>query len=302
MHNNRTAKKHRHATQPRQRIWQGGFLAAAVAASLALFGWTAFGAQTSANIPPLLLGVPAYVYPGQPALVTLQGLNPPPGIVILNPGNGDAPFDASWQAQARRLRARGVTVLGYVHTDAATRPLADAETSIRNYLKPATGSNQVSGIFLDEMSNACTAVPYYAQLDAYIRSLAPSAFVAANPGTAVASCFLQSRQKVASTYVTFEHDVTTYQTSFAGNVLNPNGTFSMGLQYPAATFWHLVYSAAGAQLSQIISLARSRHAGYAYATDGSLPNPWDSVASYLPAEAQAAAATSPRHPIRRGNS
>jgi hypothetical protein len=302
VHNQRTAKKRRHAAESRQRIWQGGFLAVAVAASLALFGWTAFGAQSGTNAPHLLLGVPAYVYPGQPALVTLQGLKPPPGIVILNPGNGDAPFGASWQAQAGRLRAQGITVLGYVHTDAATRPLADAEASIRNYLRPATGSNRVSGIFLDEMSNGCTALPYYAQLAAYIRGLAPSAFIAANPGTAVAVCFLQARPKPANTYVTFEHDATTYQTSFAGNVLNPGGTFSMGLQYPAATFWHLVYSATSAQLSSIMSLARSRNAGYVYATDGSLPNPWDSVASYLPAEARAAEATPPRHLIRRGNS
>jgi hypothetical protein len=301
VHNNRTANKHRHAARSRQRIWQAGFLAVAVAASLALFGWAAFGAQTSPKAIRLLLGVPAYVYPGQPALVTLQGLNPPPGIVILNPGNGDAPFDASWQAQGRRLRARGTTVLGYVHTDAATRSLADTETSIRNYLRPATGSNQVSGIFLDEMNNGCTALSYYAQLYAYIRGLDPSAFVAANPGTAVAVCFLQSRQKVASTFVTFEHDAATYQSAFAGNVLNPGGSFSMGRQYPAGDFWHLVYSTDSSQLSQVMSLARSRHAGYVYATDGALPNPWDSVPGYLPAESRAAAAT-PSRPIRKGRS
>jgi hypothetical protein len=301
VHNNRTANKHRHAARSRQRIWQAGILAAAVAASLALFGWTAFGAQTSPKTIHLLLGVPAYVYPGQPALVTLQGLSPPPGIVILNPGNGDAPFDASWQAQARRLRVRGTTVLGYVHTDAAERSLADTETSIRNYLRPATGTDQVSGIFLDEMNNGCTALPYYAQLYAYIRSLAPGAFVAANPGTAVAVCFLQSRQKVASTFVTFEHDATTYESAFAGNVLNPGGSFSMGQQYPAGDFWHLIYGTDSSQLSQVMSLARSRNAGYVYATDGGLPNPWDSVPGYLPAESRTAAATSPR-PIRKGRS
>jgi hypothetical protein len=302
VHINRAVNKHRRATAPHQRMYQAGFLGVAVAASLALFGWAAFGAQTTPTQARLLLGVPAYVYPGQPPLVTLQRLNPAPGIVILNPGNGDAPFGLSWQAQAHRLRARGVTVLGYVHTDASSRSLADTETSVRNYLRPAAGTNQVSGIFLDEMSSGCATLPYYQQLYSYIRGLDPSAFVAANPGAAVNVCFLQPGHKVANTFVTFEHDAATYRADFAGNVENANGTFSLGSKYPASTFWHLIYSASDAQLHQIISLARNRNAGYVYATDGALPNPWDSVASYAQGEAAAAAAAPARKPIRKGTS
>ena len=301
MHINRSANTHRRATSRQQRLWQGGILAAAVAASLALFGWAALGAQTSpAAARTLLLGVPAYVYPGQPALASLQGMSPAPGIVILNPGNGDAPFTRSWQAQASRLRARGTTVLGYVHTDAASRSLADAEISIRNYLRPATGTNQVSGIFLDEMANTCSALPYYARLYAYIRGLDGSAFVAANPGVPVSACFLHPGDKVADTFVTFEHDAATYQDSFQGNVVNANGTYSLGTKYPASTFWHLVYSAGGPQLGGVISLARRRHAGYVYVTDGSLPNPWDTLTTYAPAESAAAAAA--RTPNTKGQS
>ena len=298
MHNSRVAKKYRHRAESRQRVWRMGFLTGAVAVSLALCGWAALGAQDSQSAAPLRLGVPAYVFPGQPPLLTLQTMSPAPGIVILNPGNGAAPFDASWQSQAKRLRAKGVTVLGYVHTDEGTRSLADTEGSIRNYLRPAVGSRQVSGIFLDEMSDSCTAESFYAQLYGYIRGLDLSAFVAANPGTAVNTCFLQPGHKVANTFVTFEHDATTYESQFQGNVISQNGAYSLGKQYPAATFWHLIYSASASQMRQIIALAQSRHAGYAYATDGSLPNPWDSVASYVQAEARAAAAASPRRAPR----
>ena len=292
MHNSPTATDHRGA-HPRQRLWQAAFLVAAVTASLALCGWAAFGAQGIKVAPHMLLGVPAYVYPGDPELAALQGLSPPPGIVILNPGNGDAAFGPSWQAQARRLRAQGITVLGYVHSDGASRSLADVETSIRNYLRPATGSDQVSGIFLDEMSSGCAAEPYYAQLYAYIRGLQRGAFVADNPGAPVNACFLQPGHRVASTFVTFEHDAGTYRTSFQGNVQNANGTFSAGRQYPAGLFWHLIYDAPGSQLGGLVSLARSRHAGYVYITDGSLPNPWDHAASYAQAEARAAATAAP---------
>lgn len=291
MHTGQTFSKHRQAAQSRQRLWQIGFLAAAVATVVALCGWAALGAHTDSL--HLQLGVPAYVYPGQPPLVTLQTMKPAAGIVILNPGNGDAPFDASWQAQAKRLVANGVTVLGYVHTDEATRPLADTEAAIRNYLQPAVGHLAVSGIFLDEMSDSCTAESYYAELYSYIRGLDNSAFVAANPGTAVSSCFLQSEHKVADTFVTFEHDAASYSSQFRGNIISQNGKYSLGSQYSAATFWHLVYSASRSQLSHIIALARDRHAGYVYATDGSLPNPWDSIASYIRAESTAVAATSP---------
>ena len=301
MHMNRTANKHRRAASSRQRLWQVGILAAAVASSLALFAWAAFGAQTRPHTArALLLGVPAYVYPGQPMLASLQAMSPAPGIVILNPGNGDAPFNASWQAQARRLRVRGTTVLGYVHTDGATRSLASAETSIRNYLSPASGTSQVSGIFLDEMSVACAAVPYYANLYAYIRSLDATAFVAENPGTPVSWCYLDSRRKVADTFVTFEHDAATYQTAFKGNVVNSKGAYTLGTKYPASTFWHLIYGAAGTQLSGTVALARRRHAGYIYVTDGDLPNPWDSLATYAQAESAAAAAV--RKPNTRGPS
>lgn len=298
MQTSSTMNQGHQAGTSRQRLWQLGFLAAAVTVILALCGWAAFGAQTTGSRPRLLLGVPAYVFPGQPTLVSLQTLSPAPGIVILNPGNGDAPFTASWQAQAQRLRANGTKVLGYVHTDEATRSLVDTETSIRNYLRPAGGGREISGIFLDEMSNSCTAESYYAQLYSYIHRLDASAFVAANPGTAVNVCFLQPNHKIANTFVTFEHDAATYTTQFRGNVVSQTGTFSLGTQYPAATFWHLIYSANSSQMSNLITLARNRHAGYVYATDGGLPNPWDSLASYVRAESRAAAAISAK---RAGN-
>ena len=55
-------------------------------------------------------------------------------------------------------------------------------------------------------------------------------------------------------------------------------------------------------MPQIIALAAVRHAGYAYVTDGTLPNPWDSVASYIAAEARLMATAPPSaHGSGRGS-
>jgi Spherulation-specific family 4 len=275
------------------RMWTVAALGVAVVTSGAWLSHTALGAAPRAGIA-MRLGVPAYVFPGQPPLATLQNLASAPGIVILNPGNGDAQFTTSWQTQAASLAVSGVKVLGYVHTDEGTRPLADVEASINNYLKPASGRRAVSGIFLDEMSDSCSAESYYAGLYSYIRSVFHGAFVAANPGTPVNVCFLNSAM-VANTFVTFEHDAATYQSGFRGNVIEANGVITPGAKYPPKKFWHLIYGATSAQMPAIISLAAVRNAGYVYATDADLPNPWDSVASYISSEASAVAAPPSRH-------
>lgn len=258
-----------------------------------LYGRSAQSAQPIGKAH-LKLAVPAYVIPGQPELITLEKMNPAPAVVILNPDNGDGPFNSQWQAQADRLRARGIVVLGYVHTDGGTRPIADTEASISNYLQSSSGAPHVSGIFLDEIPSTCWPLPYYASLYAYIQQADPGAFVVANPGAPVSACYLQSRRRIAQTFVTFEHDASTYLSSFQGNVMEPNGRFSLGQQYPATEFWHMIYSASSSQMPRITALVAARHAGWAYITDANLPNPYDTLPSYIAAEARAMAATSPQ--------
>src|SRR5437763_16529083 len=89
---------------------------------------------------------------------------------------GDHVFDATWQAQADRLRAHGSRVIGYVHTDHAARPVADVEASVDNYLKTADGRLHVDGIFFDIATSSCGSVAgltdyrdYYLALERYVR-------------------------------------------------------------------------------------------------------------------------------------
>ena len=248
-------------------------------------------AATETSKPHRLdLGVPAYVYPGQKSFVTLGSMTPAPGIVILDPDNGDARFSRSWQSQAEKLRARGTTVLGYVYTNYASRPISEVENSVDNYLRSVSGHIAVSGIFFDQMSTSCAKEGYYRQLYQYVQSADPAAFVAENPGTPINICDFKPGGKVADTFVTFEDDVRTYLTRFLGNIVGPSGVYSLGAQHPPSVFWHLVYGVSAAQMPQLVALAASRHAGYIYATNENLPNPYLSLPGYIVAEAHIAAA------------
>jgi Spherulation-specific family 4 len=273
---------------PRGRLGRIAAVTAVALAAVGVYGRAALSAQPASH---LRLGVPAYVYPGQAPLAALRAISPAPGVVILNPANGDGPFDSQWQVVADQLRARGITVLGYVHTNQGTRPFADAQASIDNYLASTAGRPHVSGIFLDELPSSCSFVPYYVSLRQYIRHADPAAFVAANPGAPVSSCYLRPRGQVAQAFVTFEHDASTYQAGYRGNVVWPAGRVTGGWIFPAAEFWHLVYAASRSQMPRIVALAAARHAATAYVTDGDLPNPWNSVPPYLPAQARLMART-----------
>lgn len=111
----------------------------------------------------LEIGVPAYVWANDPMLTDLTTTAPAPSVVVLNPGNGDSPFDGPWRSRADALRARTTStgdktrVLGYVHTDHGNRDIAAAKASVDNYLKPPTAASTSTAS--SSTSSAATAAP-----------------------------------------------------------------------------------------------------------------------------------------------
>jgi Spherulation-specific family 4 len=109
----------------------------------------------------------------------------------------------------------------------------------------------------DSYSNA------YSQLDHYIKTHHPDAFVVLNPGQVVPQCYQHS----ADTIVTFEGPASAYLTK-----VDTGGTW----HYPWELAWtpanpdeimHVVYGAAGeARLDDVMSLSKG-NAGYIYVTD-----------------------------------
>ncbi|KQV19354.1 MULTISPECIES: spherulation-specific family 4 protein [unclassified Kitasatospora] len=275
-----------------------GLLALAFSPVLAL---TSGASGAAADSRGLEIAVPAYVWPGDPMLTGLQTTSSAASVVVLNPGNGDTPFNAAWQAQAETLRSGSTAtgsktkVLGYVHTDNAARPLADVKASVDNYLKTADGKLHVDGIFFDVVSRDCgpgnSSRDYYLALRQYVQSTvdaldpAVQELVVDNPGTAIADCYLESGHRTADTFVTYEGTYADYTSAgwLGGNVFNLTAGYCSGAAFDSSgtAFWHLVYGVPGApKMRTTLDTAFARGAGYAYATDDVLANPWDAAPSW----------------------
>ncbi|AUG75104.1 hypothetical protein CFP65_0120 [Kitasatospora sp. MMS16-BH015] len=271
-------------------------LTAILLSSLLAIPAAAGTASATTSVRGLEIGVPAYVWPGDPMLTDLTAATPAASIAILNPGNGDTAFDASWQAQADTVRqgtpaAGGHTkVIGYVHTDGGGRSLAAVEASIDNYLKTADKRLHVDGIFFDVVARDCgtnnSLRDYYLTLRQYVQTtmnaIDPNAaeLVVDNPGTAIADCYLEAGHRTADTFVTYEGTYADYTGTgwLGGNTFNSTAGYYSGASFdPSGTaFWHLVYGVPNSTaMNTALTTAFNRGAGYAYATDAGMPNPWN---------------------------
>ncbi|MFE6833828.1 spherulation-specific family 4 protein [Streptomyces sp. NPDC057705] len=244
----------------------------------------------------LEIGVPAYVSANDRMLTDLTATGPAASVVVLNPGNGDSPFDAPWRARADALRKRTTStgektkVLGYVHTDHGHRDIAAVKASVDNYLKTPDGRLHVDGIFFDVVSRDCGPAnatrDHYAELRRYVQDAMNAADPAApdlvvnNPGTAIADCYLEPGRRTADIFVTYEDTYAAYTGGgwLGGNVFDPLSGYRAGAELdPSGTaFWHLVHDVPDADaMRNTLRTAFDRGAGYAYATSAVMPNPWN---------------------------
>ncbi|MGG8406732.1 spherulation-specific family 4 protein, partial [Streptomyces sp. 12297] len=251
-----------------------------------------------ASVRGLEIAVPAYGHADDPMLAALTGTGPAASVVVLNPGNGDAPFHAGWQARADALR-RGVTatgehtkVLGYVHTDHGQRDRAAVEASIDNYLRTADGRLHVDGIFFDVVSRDCgpgdRTRDHYLALRRHVQDVmhdvdpAVPDLVVDNPGTAIADCYLAPGRRTADVFVTYEDTYAAYTGGgwSGGNVFNATAGYHSGaaLDPSGTAFWHLVHGVPDqAAMRATLRTAFGRGAGYAYTASAGMPNPWDTT-------------------------
>jgi hypothetical protein len=202
---------------------------------------------------------------------------PPVRIVLMNPNNGPGTSQSStYVTLVQDAHAAGALVLGYVYTSYGGRSIGAVETDIDRYY----AWYPVDGIFFDEADddNCTLEGSYYNPLYNHVKSKGAGAIVALNPGTATASCYLDSGDIIA----TFEGTHSTYINSFS--------TSGRDWETPAnaSRIWHIIHTTATeSNMHEALQLSRQRNAGYIYVgidTYSALPPYWaaevDDVAAW----------------------
>lgn len=205
--------------------------------------------------------VPLYVHPDvdpgawralEDAAARLYG-------VVLNVANGPGSRgpDQAFAAAARRLRASGVRLFGYVDTDYGTRPVQDAARDVGRHRE----WYGVAGVFLDRAASGRDRLPYYRRLtDAARRG--GTRTVVLNPGVHPDPAYTA----VGDLLVTYEGTWTDYAVASV-----PGWTAA----HPPARFCHLVYGVPGGVAARAVArTAVQRGAGVHCAVPGHPPNPW----------------------------
>ena len=191
-----------------------------------------------------------------------------PGLVIINPSSGFGTYNADWLEQARRAKAAGATVIGYVLTGWASRDEAAVKAEVAQYVQ----FYQVDGVFLDEAVNGWAAQAgqetYYQQLTDYFHGLYGSEFlVVSNPGANTTDAMLTG----GDVLMTFEHDAAAYLST--QEVVAPSAAY---MKSPSTQFWHCVYNVTTPDLArQVLARFDQAHASRLYLTDRTLDsNPY----------------------------
>jgi hypothetical protein len=246
-----------------------GIAAVAVAAVVAGLVFSANSPVVSTasaliNSPCQNLVVPAYFYPGG-GWTRATDSNPVPRIMILDvagSGAGSAP-ERKYQTAVKQARAAGITVMGYSDTDYTLRSPAAIEADVRNYKTWYS----VTDIFLDQVSSGRAQLGYYRNLSRYIHGANPGSAVMLNPGTYPD----QQYMSVGDILLVFENTYASYLSLQVPNWVR---------RYPATRFAHVIYATSASQLPHAVSLARQRHAGFVYVTNGTGLERYNSLPAY----------------------
>lgn len=166
-----------------------------------------------------------------------------------------------------RVRASGGRVIGYVHSSYTRRALAEVQADVERW----ASFYPIDGIFVDEMANdtAAATLAYYRELSASAKQQHPRWIIVGNPGTRIPEVYLTTG--AADVLVTFENG-----SGYANLTPDP-----WTRRHPATAFAHLGYALENdTHMGEFADLARTRGAAWIYATDDTLPNPWDRLPTY----------------------
>lgn len=210
--------------------------------------------------------IPLYSYPTDASWATVAAakLAHPtvPVLAVVNPDNGPgAAVDANYRSGIAKLQAAGVKVIGYVYTSYGARASAAARADIDRWRTFYPG---VSGIFFDEQANTTGFEAYYRALSTYVKQTGMD-FTVGNPGA-----------DTAPTYVGTVDLILIYE---SGGLPSLTSLDSWHRNYDRSNFGVIPYGCPTSSAAFVQS-ARDR-VGFIYLQSDTLPNPWDTVPTYL---------------------
>ena len=253
----------------------------------------ALGIHSSVLATALL--VPAYFYPSpDPAQsywdeLTAAAASGASVTAIMNPANGPgSAFNGDYARAVNSFRAAGGKVLGYVYTCyGGTQcftglPPTQTTAQVLEAAQRYADWYGVDGIFLDEMSNRLSDLPYYQTVAQGLRAAHADWRIVGNPGTSTPAAYLN----VADTLVTLETGTGSY-----ANATSEPWMLTADPARQANLFYNLATADA---MRALLAEAVARNVGYVYITDDRYivgdpiaNNPWDQLPSYWTAEVAA---------------
>lgn len=175
--------------------------------------------------------------------------------VIINPANGPSDkAEYEYIVQIRKNKEMGIKNLGYVTTDEYTKSIRKVVSEVDKYIQ-FYGSDNISGIFIDEISSGTNPleVDYMAQIYNYIKNKYPDLITVANPGSTITD----EMSKYSDLWLTSEQSAESYINhwtprtySFENNPKN------------SKRIVHVIHSATPEQYETLLNLSKERNAGF----------------------------------------
>ena len=175
--------------------------------------------------------------------------------VIINPENGPSDkADYDYVVQIRRNKELGIKNLGYVTTNEYTKSVKKVYSEIDKYIQ-FYGSDNISGIFIDEISSGVNPleVDYMAQIYNYIKDKYPDSIVVANPGGTITD----EMSKYSDLWLTSEQSADNYINHWTPRTYN----FESNPEN-ANRIVHVIHSATPEQYETLLKLSKERNAGF----------------------------------------
>jgi hypothetical protein len=219
--------------------------------------------------------VPLYTYPQMwisgnawEQLANIAKGHPDSKIVaIINPNSGPGTLrNTDYATGIKMLKDAGITVVGYTYTQYGQRPISEIHIDIDKYQSFYSDEDGVTGILFDEMSNHPGKESYYKSLSNYAKSKG-AILTIGNPGTST-----------TESYIGTVDTITIYEGKGLPSIDLLNDRTFAG-KYDKRNFNYVAYGVLSLDMAATKSTAS--YVGWSYVTNNNLPNPWDTLPSYL---------------------